>query len=290
MNGSSSLTSTTKRNGIAWGSDAVDQGSLSSLEVLLEWLTEDNNYARWRAGSLKKTPSRHATGSRSLPVVASKEKLCQEIVNKLHTHGLSHRSSREVRSKINGLERSYRAARDWTNSTGEGVLDEDEEVGQTDVRSKILKFCKHYDALHRVMGDRPVARPIYTNEDDDQQESVQEKECSNVTNDDDAALENVQSASSNRSASVSSTSSKRSVSVLDMWNQMTQVNAVVDKERTAIEKGKLEIETKRLRMDEEKTKWEIEIRRTQALKEKALAKLELKNAGMTDDEIAAIFD
>ncbi|KAF0739804.1 hypothetical protein Ae201684P_015031 [Aphanomyces euteiches] len=125
------MTTNTKRNGIAWDSDAPNEESVSSLDVLLECLTEDNNYVRWRAGSQKKVSSghvAHSTGTRSLPLTTSKEKVYHEIVKNLHAKGLHHRSSREVRSKINDLERTYRSARDWTNSTGEGIRDEDEEL------------------------------------------------------------------------------------------------------------------------------------------------------------------
>ncbi|KAH9120869.1 hypothetical protein AeMF1_007144 [Aphanomyces euteiches] len=292
----STATTTTKRNGVAWDSDAVAVGYMSSLDVLLEWLTEDNNYVRWRAGSQKKPTSGHAVhspGSRTLPVVVSKEKLCQEILAKLHANGLSNRSSREVHSKINDLERSYRAAQEWMNSTGEGIRDEDEELGETTVRAKILKICKHYDALHPIMGDRPSARPMFTNEDEEiKEESWLEKDPLEFAdnNDNESSLVKMQLDHSNPSTSANSTNLKRGVSVLEMWKEMTQATATVDKERASIEKAKLQIEAKRLRLDEEKSKWEVESRRIQVLKEKALAKLELKKAGMNEDEIAAIFD
>ncbi|KAH9085496.1 hypothetical protein Ae201684P_005204 [Aphanomyces euteiches] len=285
MNSTSTLAST-KRNGVAWDSDAVPQDAMSSLDVLLEWLTDGDNYTRWRAGSQKKTPPLHANSlstSRSLPVVVSKEKLCQEIVNKFHDHGLSHRSSREVRSKINDLERSYRAARDWANTTGEGVREEDEELGQTNVRAKIIKICKHYDALHPIMGDRPSARPIFTNEEEDEGDIIQEKNQHGMDNFDDADDDDLAMASSHQQRSYPSSSFTHPPA-----NQPSTMSTRTSKRtlsRTAIEKGKLQLETKRLRLDEEKTKWEVEIRRIQAL-----ARLELKTAGMSDEEIAEIFD
>ncbi|CAK4260797.1 unnamed protein product [Aphanomyces euteiches] len=257
---------------------------------------KDNNYVRWRTGSQKKVSSghvAHSTGTRSLPLTTSKEKVCQEIVQKLHAKGLHHRSSREVRSKINDLERSYRAARDWTNSTGEGIRDEDEELGETHVRTKILKICKHYDVLHPIMGDRPAARPIFTNEEEENNEvSWLEKDPNDDADEEEKCLESlpVETNNSSNSYPTNSTSSKRGFGMLDIWREMTQATTFIDKERAGIEKAKLQIESKRLRLDEEKSKWEAESRRIQALKEKALAKLELKKAGMTDEEIAAIFD
>ncbi|KAH9122895.1 hypothetical protein LEN26_003459 [Aphanomyces euteiches] len=259
-------------------------------------MKEDNNYVRWRAGSQKKVSSglvAHSTGTRSLPLTTSKEKVCQEIVQKLHAKGLHHRSSREVRSKINDLERSYRAARDWTNSTGEGIRDEDKELGETHVRTKILKICKHYDVLHPIMGDRPAARPIFTNEEEENNEvSWLEKDPNDDADEEEKCLESlpVETNNSSNSYPTNSTSSKRGFGMLDIWREMTQATTLIDKERAGIEKAKLQIESKRLRLDEEKSKWEAESRRIQALKEKALAKLELKKAGMTDEEIAAIFD
>ncbi|KAG9403150.1 hypothetical protein AC1031_006700 [Aphanomyces cochlioides] len=266
----------TKRNGVAWDSDAPSEGSMSSLDVLLEWLTEDNNYVRWRAGSQKKVSSghvAHSTGTRSLPLTTSKEKVCQEIVQKLHAKGLHHRSSRGVRSKINDLERSYRAARHWTNCTGE------DNLSATRARS-----------LERPM---PVARPIFTNEEEENNDVTWlEKDPNDDADEEEKCLESLPVETNNLSNSypTNSTSSKRGFGMLDMSKEMTQATTSIDKERAAIEKAKLQIESKRLRLDGEKSKWEAEIRRIQALKEKALEKLELRKAGMTDEEIAPIFD
>ncbi|CAK4655389.1 hypothetical protein LEN26_021031 [Aphanomyces euteiches] len=154
------------------------------------------------------------------------------------------------------------------------------------------------------MGDRPSARPIFTNEEEDEGDIIQEKNQHGMDNFDDADDDDLAMASShqqrsypsssfthppaNQPSTMSTRTSKRTLSVLDMWNQMTQATAIVDNERTAIEKGKLQLETKRLRLDEEKTKWEVEIRRIQALKEKALAKLAKISAISSSDMPACL--
>ena len=57
------------------------------------------------------------------------------------------------------MEAQHHSATDWKCRTGEGV--ENEET----LHSVILKKCPHFFELDLVMGARPSAGPMYTNED-----------------------------------------------------------------------------------------------------------------------------
>lgn len=81
-----------------WELDSASAGEKTSLDVLLDWISEHGNYDRWRGGAKQGI---------------TKESLCMKIVALLHQHGLAHRHTRDVRSKMNDLERSFREAMDW---------------------------------------------------------------------------------------------------------------------------------------------------------------------------------
>ncbi len=97
-----------------WETDRVSADGKLSLDVLLAWMSQHDH---WRGGAKQGT---------------TKEAICQEIVGLLHSHGLVHRQTRDVGSKLNDLERSFREAIDWRSRTGEGILRERGEEGEED--------------------------------------------------------------------------------------------------------------------------------------------------------------
>ncbi|ETL91413.1 hypothetical protein L917_10037, partial [Phytophthora nicotianae] len=72
---------------VLWDRDGVN-GGLSSMKILLDWLTTEGNYTKWKGG------------------------------------GLSVGKPADVRDKIQKLELKYRTAVDWLANTGQGVTDE----------------------------------------------------------------------------------------------------------------------------------------------------------------------
>jgi hypothetical protein len=104
-------SNTGNRTYIHWEKDGVNEGP-SSMDVLLDWLTTANNYARWRGDS---------SGG------ITKDALCKEILEKLAATGLRHRNKNQVRSKMKDLQQAYNKARDWLACTGQGLLDNAKE-------------------------------------------------------------------------------------------------------------------------------------------------------------------
>ncbi|KAF4042971.1 hypothetical protein GN244_ATG04713 [Phytophthora infestans] len=133
---------------ILWDRDGV-AGGPSSIKVLLDWLTSERNYAKWKGedGSYGST----------------KEALCEVIIDKLKEVGITHRKPADVRDKIRYLEKQFRRAVEWTTNAGQGVSDD------TTIRPAILQLCPCYYQLARVMGDNPPSEPCQTtgNSNDD---------------------------------------------------------------------------------------------------------------------------
>ncbi|KAG9413790.1 hypothetical protein AC1031_013011 [Aphanomyces cochlioides] len=123
-----------KKRRFRWDNDSVNGGP-TSLQVLLEWLTHEGNYSKWRGGD-------HSG--------LTKEALCGLIVGRLVDAGISHRKPADIRDKIQNLEMQYRSAADCCN----------------------LQTGPYYDELCPIMIDRPSSRPVLTSDEISDQDST----------------------------------------------------------------------------------------------------------------------
>ncbi|KAG9413407.1 hypothetical protein AC1031_012624 [Aphanomyces cochlioides] len=139
-----------KKRRFRWDNDSVNGGP-TSLQVLLEWLTHEGNYSKWRGGDRSGL---------------TKEALCGLIVGRLVDAGISHRKPADIRDKIQNLEMQYRSAADWLAATGQGVQDE------ASIKAAIYKRCPYYDELCPIMIDRPSSRPVLTSDEISDQDST----------------------------------------------------------------------------------------------------------------------
>jgi hypothetical protein len=87
-----------------WEDDGVNGGS-SSIDIILDWITTDGNYAKWKGDAGGK----------------SKQTLCGEIICCMKAVGIYHRNNADIRAKISEIQSSYNKARDWSLNTGEGI-------------------------------------------------------------------------------------------------------------------------------------------------------------------------
>lgn len=99
------------------------EGKPTSMQILLDWLTTDNNYGRWHGGDI--------TGK-------SKEALLGEILEIMHQNRIWHRKKNDIRCKINDLTMSYNKARDWKAKTGEEVIANDPHNSEATIRGKCV--------------------------------------------------------------------------------------------------------------------------------------------------------
>ena len=131
-----------------WHNDGTAKSQYKhSITLLLEWISTEPNYARWKGS--------HGTGE-------TKSVLCSEISKFIKENGITiDRAPKEVHRKISALESSHRAASDWLGGTGQGVTNE------TDLRSAILSRCVHWDILEPIMGASDSVDPLFTENDID---------------------------------------------------------------------------------------------------------------------------
>ncbi|KAG1710166.1 hypothetical protein DVH05_017172 [Phytophthora capsici] len=146
----SGKTQRTKKKPIFWDRDGVNEGK-SSLQVVLDWLSTETNYNKWRG-------SDRNSGN-------TKEALLKEIVSELSAVGINHRSTGDVREKINTIEKQFREAIDFQAQTGSGITSE------STLRGEILKRCPYFYKLVDVFESRPSVRPRVTSDAIDDEEN-----------------------------------------------------------------------------------------------------------------------
>lgn len=130
-----------------WNGDgkkgAVDPNN--SERILLDWLMTPGNYARFRG--------KDNNGK-------TKAQFCKEIADKMTKMEVRvERDAKQVLSKIQHLELSFRRAHDFANTaTGEGLKEGD----TSSFKEAVEKLCPNYFDLLEVMGDRASAKPKAT--------------------------------------------------------------------------------------------------------------------------------
>ncbi|ETO74853.1 hypothetical protein F444_09491 [Phytophthora nicotianae P1976] len=82
---------------VLWDRNGVNGGP-SSMKILLDWLTTEGNFTKWKGGGSS--------------VGFDKEALCGTIIGKLIDAGIRHRKPADVRDKIQNLDSKYRTAVD----------------------------------------------------------------------------------------------------------------------------------------------------------------------------------
>ena len=121
----------------------------SSEEILLDWLLFPGNYAnKWRGKDNKGR---------------NKKQVALEIAQLINDAGVVvQRDDRQVRNKIQHLERQFREAFDFANTeTGAGLLENNR--GAFD--DAVLQKCSHYFDLLETFSDRASSKPKATNLD-----------------------------------------------------------------------------------------------------------------------------
>ncbi|KAE8218464.1 hypothetical protein CF319_g7670 [Tilletia indica] len=136
-----------------WDSDAVEPGQPTSIAVLVGWVSDANNYARFKGdgGTTQKACA--------VEIAAAIEKAkCKGA-----------RSLSAILEKIRELQTQFSEAERWLDETGQGVLDEAAEQGpeqyetvQKSIMATVYKKCPYYDDLSAVMKDRASTKSTYS--------------------------------------------------------------------------------------------------------------------------------
>jgi len=80
----------------------------SSLDLIVEWLTVEGNFNRWRSSD------------------TSKRDVAEIIATYLKDNGFPNRDWKGVEQQITSLEKRFREALQWQEQTGQGIMDEAE--------------------------------------------------------------------------------------------------------------------------------------------------------------------
>lgn len=113
----------------------------SSLEILLQWLTTEGKFKRWRNGQ--------------------KVLLAEEILGLFHLEGISGYTSTDVHEMISKLEKSAQNANESLVQNGKWGLLSLDACNDERLKSQILLCCPYIDSLAPIiMGDKrlPVSR------------------------------------------------------------------------------------------------------------------------------------
>jgi hypothetical protein len=114
----------------------------NSKNILLTWLQQPNNYAKFR----------------SLPSGKTKVGVCQEIFLKIRAaNTLKSQKPHSIQLKIQSLNHLFYVALDWVNNMGAGVLERD---GQSSFEETVKKKFHYYYDLVDYMANRALSRPI----------------------------------------------------------------------------------------------------------------------------------
>ncbi|KAH9464450.1 hypothetical protein Pst134EB_003984 [Puccinia striiformis f. sp. tritici] len=148
----------------SWTNDKCRDG-LSTLDLIVEWLTVEGNYNLWRNDTV------------------SKREVDEVIVEYIIENGGGKRKWEGVDQQIANLEKKFCGALAYQSQTGQGILDAADELARqaaanpddseaedyvgravTETKTAIRKICKYFYELEPVMRDRPSAIPLNTHE------------------------------------------------------------------------------------------------------------------------------
>jgi len=127
---------------VSWQTDGPTP-EINFMAVMIDWLATDSNYSQW-CGRDKQNGT-------------TKMGIANEISQIIKDKGATtERMGRDIHVKINCLKQRFRAAKDWLNQTGVGVMCEES------IKAAVMHRCPYYYELMDVMSDRASSMSLTT--------------------------------------------------------------------------------------------------------------------------------
>jgi hypothetical protein len=116
------------------------------MNIFLSWLTTEGNYSQYKGGD----------GNKGETKIAIAKELSLKIV---HSSCIVERDPKQIANKINKLVWQYRDAIAFKNSTGQQHLSED------DMENAVFGICKYFNELDPILCDCPSTTALLTNKE-----------------------------------------------------------------------------------------------------------------------------
>lgn len=97
-----------------WNNDSGGNPSKSSNAILIGWFSEPRNFARWKGSTDKNDGNGGQHGE-------TKEALLKEIKREMEKVTIFHRSTKDIRARIQYINKQYNETLQWFNQTGPGI-------------------------------------------------------------------------------------------------------------------------------------------------------------------------
>lgn len=136
-------TATVTRVAPNWDADGATGANdpNNSISILLLWLSVASNFEKYRG--------KDNNGMRKIQFAA-------EVAALINKSGVVvQRTPKHIVNKIDYLIKQYKTALDWTQQTGQGVMEKGDIAGYD---NHVRKLCPYWDQLDPILSDRALAQ------------------------------------------------------------------------------------------------------------------------------------
>jgi hypothetical protein len=257
-----------------WYKDAkTETPEVTSISLLLAWLTEEGNYSTWRGGNA------HSG--------LTKKEFAVNIAQMINDKVAVKRDFKDIQNKIEALESSFRSATDWLNARGAGVTSE------SNIKEYVCKLCIYFYDFEPIMSSRASTAPLFSSGVFSLNSSspisavsknTKQKSFSLSSSEDESILENedpnqnIEDSTRNTPQKVSKPTSKRIHSISSHMESKQKRLKKIDEDN--FENAIIQMKKDSIKAEREKLEKEYEWRRNQELRDE-------KNS-LRDDKIAEV--
>jgi hypothetical protein len=120
----------------------------TSVKILLDWWMKEGNYSKYCG--------KHNNGVKKI-------QYCNQLAEKISKETNTQRTAKNVQSKIQHIEKTFKEAHTFASSeTGAGLKEDDDGTFEDAVKKK----CPYYFDILEIMADRASSKPKATSYDD----------------------------------------------------------------------------------------------------------------------------